>query len=471
METLEPLEAALMTGELLSSPLHSAALLIFSPPAEAGPGYVDEIFQDALTTVVDLDPRFRRHPHIGVDTAGIWMWRDDENIDMRDHVQRRTLPPGDRNALWKLISELHGEPLDRSRAMWMFYLIDGLDDGRFAFYIKTHHTVMDGIAGMRMLATALTTDPDRRSMRPFYATEPPEPAEQAAASRGLVRNPVSLMRSVLDTAASGVDLVRKLTPGNLSTLVGSIAEAAAVLPFGAPYTRFNGRLARERVAAGGSWPRSRIRAVQNLAGVTGNDVVTAVIAGVLRDWLIAHDELPKRSLVGLCPITVRSREQVAEEDVHANLFGLGLCPLGTDLKDPAERLAHIHQTMAVAKDQVRTRGANAANLLLAPSMGVTEVLLPMVPLAPRVRTGFNLAISNVPGPQTHMYWNGARLEEVYPVSTVYDGLALNATVFSYADCATFGYVSGQNVIPDIESFIQLTERALVELETAVGVAP
>ena len=212
METLEPLEAALMTGELLSSPLHSAALLIFSPPAEAGPGYVDEIFQDALTTVVDLDPRFRRHPHIGVDTAGIWMWRDDENIDMRDHVQRRTLPPGDRNALWKLISELHGEPLDRSRAMWMFYLIDGLDDGRFAFYIKTHHTVMDGIAGMRMLATALTTDPDRRSMRPFYATEPPEPAEQAAASRGLVRNPVSLMRSVLDTAASGVDLVRNLPP-------------------------------------------------------------------------------------------------------------------------------------------------------------------------------------------------------------------------------------------------------------------
>ncbi len=471
MDALEPLEAALMTGELLSSPLHSAALLILSPPADAGPAYVDELYEDAVTTAIDLDPRFRRHPHIGVDTAGVWMWRTDDNIDMRDHVQRRTLRSGDRHALWELISELHGEPLDRSRAMWMFYLIDGLEDGQFAFYIKTHHTVMDGIAGMRMLAGALTTDPERRSMRQFYAVEPPEPAEHAAASRGHVPNPLWVMRSVLNAAASGVDLVRKLTPGNLSTLVGSIAEATAVLPFGAPYTRFNGRLARERVAAGGSWPKSRIRAVQNAAGVTSNDVVTAVIAGVLREWLIAHDELPKKSLVAMCPITVRSRERVAEEDVQANLFGLGLCPLGTDLEDPAERLAHIHLAMASAKDQVRTRGANAANLLLAPSMGVTEVLLPMVPLAPRVRTGFNLAISNVPGPQTHMYWNGARLEEVYPVSTVYDGLALNATAFSYADRTTFGYVSGQNVIPDIESLVPLTERALVELETAVGIAP
>src|SRR5208283_940462 len=204
MDPLEPLEAVMMTGELLSSPLHTAGLLILSPPAEAGPKYVDELYQDALVNLADLDPRFHRHAHVGVDTAGIWVWRNDDNIDMRDHVQRRTLPAGNRNELWKLISELHGEPLDRSRPMWMFYLIDGLEGGRFAFYMKTHHTVMDGIAGMRMLAGALTTDPDRRSMRPFYAIESREPADHAASSRGLVPNPLSMMRSVLDAAASGV---------------------------------------------------------------------------------------------------------------------------------------------------------------------------------------------------------------------------------------------------------------------------
>ena len=109
-------------------------------------------------------------------------------------------------------------------------------------------------------------------------------------------------------------------------------------------------------------------------------------------------------------------------------------------------------------------------LLLAPSIAPT-VLLPMVPFAPRLRTGYNLPISNVPGPQTEMYWNGAHIEEIYPVSTVYDGMGLNVTVCSYADRVTFGYVAGREMLPDIETLIPLTERALDELETAVGVAP
>jgi diacylglycerol O-acyltransferase len=100
--------------------MHAAALLILSPPADAGPGYVDEQYRDALTSTAELDPRFRRHPHFGVDTAGVLVWRSDDNIDMRDHIERRTLPPGaDREALTKLISELHSERLDQSRPKWI----------------------------------------------------------------------------------------------------------------------------------------------------------------------------------------------------------------------------------------------------------------------------------------------------------------------------------------------------------------
>jgi diacylglycerol O-acyltransferase / wax synthase len=91
MDPLGPLDVAMMTAELLSDPMHAAALLILSPPAEAGPGYIDELYGDALTSTAELDPRFRRHPHVGVDTAGVWVWRSDDNIDMRDHIQRRTL--------------------------------------------------------------------------------------------------------------------------------------------------------------------------------------------------------------------------------------------------------------------------------------------------------------------------------------------------------------------------------------------
>jgi len=159
--------------------------------------------------------------------------------------------------------------------------------------------------------------------------------------------------------------------------------------------------------------------------------VTAVVAGVLRSWLIAREELPKKSLVAICPITVRARgrEPGADEAEHGNMFGAELCPLGTDLVDPAERLALIHRAMSWAKQQVASRGSGATMLLLAPSIALT-VLLPMVPFAPRLRTGYNLPISNVPGPRTEMYWNGAHIEELYPVSTVYDGMGLNVTVSS-----------------------------------------
>lgn len=470
MDPLEPLDAAMITAELLSDPLHTAALLILTPPADAGPGYIEELYHEALTDTAELDPRFRRHPHVGIDTAGIWMWRADNSIDMREHLQRRTLPAGGGSELlWKLIGELHSEPLDRSRPMWMAYVIDGLEGGRFAFYIKVHHTVIDGVAGLKMIADALTTDPERRSMRFMYASGPKQQVESADNSGGLIPNPLALARSALNGVTSGLNLIRQLAAAEASTLISRQGTAATVLPFGAPYTRFNGRLGRERTFAGASWPKSRIRAVQEAVGVTGNDVLTAVVAGVLREWLAANAELPKRSLIAICPVTVRSRGQGPDQDTHGNLFGLELCPLGTDLADPVERLTHIHRVMTWVKHQVASRGPNATMLRLAPSIGST-VLLPMVPFAPRLRRGYNVSISNIPGPQTEMYWNGARLEEIYPVSTAIDGQALNVTMCSYADRVTFGYVSGRKVMPDIGALIPLTERVLVDLETAVGVA-
>ncbi len=469
MNPVEPLDAAMLTAELLSDPLHVAALLILAPPAAAGEGYVDDLFQQGLAVTADMDPRFRRYPHIGLDTAGFWMWRTDDSVDMRDHLERRTLPAGaDRDALWKLISELHSEPLARSRPMWIAYLIDGLEDGRFALYIKVHHTLVDGVAGMQMIGRALTDDPEFRGAPPFFAVQR-KSGEGSGGIRRLLRNPVALAQTALSGVFSGLGFARELAMGEISTAVASIGAGVTVLPFGAPYTRFNGRLGRERAFAGVSLPKARIGAIREAAGVTANDVLTAVVAGVLREWLAALGELPDKSLVAICPITVRARdgqERTADER-RANLFGLELCSLGTHLTDDADRLAHIHRAMAWAKAEVARRGANVTTLLLAPSIGPT-VLAPLLPFAPRRRSGYNVSISHVPGPAGEMYWNGAHLEEIYPVSTAIDGQALNVTTCSYADRVMFGYISGRRVMPDIESVVPLTEYVLTELETALA---
>jgi diacylglycerol O-acyltransferase len=123
--------------------------------------------------------------------------------------------------------------------------------------------------------------------------------------------------------------------------------------------------------------------------------------------------------------------------------------------------------MSRAKYQVATLGADVTMLLRALSIAPT-VLLPGVPFATRLRRGYNVSLSSVPGPRTDMYWNGAHVDEIYPVSVAIDGQALNVTVCTYADRVTIGYVSGRSVIPDLSSLVPLTERALSELENAVA---
>ncbi len=247
-----------------------------------GPDYVDQLYREALTADYPVDLRLRRYPHRGVDTAGIWVWRDAETLDMKQHCLRHTVRGG-RNGLWRLIAELHARPLDRSRPMWMSYLIDGFDDGRFALFVKIHHSVIDGAAGFRMIADALSTDPASRSMPAFYAARQHESTVPPTGSRP---KPVRPLRSLIGAATSSFGLVERVATGEVVKLVDSLAGHTTTLPFGAPYTRFNGRLGPERVVAADSWPKDRIKAIQQAAGVTGNEAVTAAIAGALRHWLL-----------------------------------------------------------------------------------------------------------------------------------------------------------------------------------------
>jgi WS/DGAT/MGAT family acyltransferase len=469
MERMDPLDAAMVTAEPMSQPQHVAAVLILSPPDDASPEYVDELYREALFATDPIDPRLYRCPHRGWDTGGIWVWRDDENLDISQFVTRTTLPPGaGQDGFWRLVGELHAERLDLSRPMWTLHLIDGLDGGRFAFYVKIHHAVMDGVAGLQMIADALSTDPARRSMPPLYGAQHHEPTGVARSAGWRIPNPFTMLRSLVEGAASGAALVEKVVTGEVSNVVASLTTDTTMSPVAAPYSPFNSRIGDERTVGAGTWSKSRIRAVQDKAAVTGNDVVLAVIAGVLRSWLLDRGELPEQSLVTLCPITVRGHEH-GPDNGHGNQFGLWLCPLGTDLEHPAERLDLIHRSMSEGKQQVAGRGSGASLLLLVPTLALT-VLLPKVPFAPKVRTGYNVPISNVPGPVTEMYWNGAHVEEIYPIGTVYDGLTLTVMVCSYADRLGFSYLTSPDLMPNIGEMIGLTERSLAELEAAVGVA-
>lgn len=462
---MDPLAAAMMTGEALTNPLHVAALLMLSPPSGAGPHFVDDLFRDAMTRTDEIDPRMRRRPHVGADTLGLWTWQE-VDVELTHHVQRRILPGGsDERALWRLIADLHAQPLDRSKPQWMAYLIDGLSDGRFAFYVKVHHSLIDGVAGMQMIMDTLSTDPDCRSTLPFYAARPRRADDNAdPAPRGLP-DPAAMLQSAMSAANASIGLTRDILSGSTDYLLAAL-RGQSPFPLSAPFTRFNRRLGPQRAVAGTTVSLQRIIEIGNVAEVSVNDVLTAVMSGVLRGWLVAHDELPDRSLVGVCPITLRADGDSVQSG-PANLFGIQQCVLGTDLADPGQRLATIHESMRWAKEQVARSGSGVTALLAVPNLAPT-LLLSVLPLLPKWRTGYNLPISNIRGPTEDRYFNGAHLDSVYPISTVFDGLGLNATMFSYAGQVSIGYVAGRNLVPDVHTLIALTETALVELETAVG---
>ena len=471
---LETMDSLMLAGEKFGSAMHFGIVMILTPPPDIDPGgYIDQLYHDGLLTDRDVDPRLRRRPHRGADTGGVWVWRDVEKIDIHQHVHRVTLTPGSGPAdLWELVSELHGGRLDLSLPLWTSYLIDGLPDGRFALYIKIHHTVIDGVGGLAMIKNSLTRDADLRNMPPFYSDKtlgrrpPTKPGKSPDAKRSRIPSPFGAMRAVADAAAAGLDLTKRVATAEIANLIGAMVSDAVVPPFDAPQTRFNAKLGKRRAAAGISLDRERIRAVQDAADVTGNDVVTALIAGALRSWLHERGQLPDRTMVAMCPVSVRDRE---DNGGTGNKFGLGLCPLGTDIADPADRLSFIHLAMKNIKKQVTLNGSDAMLAVMGPAIGST-VVLPLLPFSTLLPPSCNMAISNVPGPRDEMYYNGAHLDEMYPVSSVYDGMGLNVTVCSYAGKIGFGYVTDAEVMPRIAELLPLTEQALAELETAFSVA-
>ena len=488
MALMDPLDAIMLVAESLGNPMHFGSAIVLTPPPDAPRDYLDRIYADTVSDHFEVDPRFRRRPHRGVETGGMWVWRDVDPV-LPDHVERVSLHGGTLEEVWELIGVLHAEPLPQDRPMWHAWLIDGLEDGRFVLYTKVHHSVVDGVGGLRLIGERTSPDPAERDMPPFHArrrraelARAGDNAESgpganplarafrwgAAATAGATSTLASAGGTAYGAATGAAGLAVRMVEGQVETLARGLTADDAPLPFTAPRTRLNGALDASRVFAAGSWPRARLRAVQQAAGVTSNDVVTALISGAMRSWLLEHDELPQDTLVAICPVSVRSRDEEDGAEAGGNAFGTAVSALGTDREDPLERLDVIHRSMDRAKSQVYRLGSLPSLTVAAPSI-LPTILLPMLPFDPHVPPGFNLPISNVPGPQETRYWNGARVEAIYPASVVYDGIALNVTVCTYDDQACFGLVAGGKAFPDVDALVPLVEAALAELETALGV--
>jgi diacylglycerol O-acyltransferase len=444
-------DAMFLLPESREQPMHVGSLQLFTPPVGAGPDYLTVLYQDALRGT-DIAKEFRRRPHRSLGTLGQWTWVDDDEIDLEHHVRHSALPPPGRiRELLALVSRLHGTLLDRHRPLWEAHLIEGLADGRFAVYTKLHHSLMDGVSGLRLLERTLSTDPGSRDVRMPFEERPR--ASRKAAGGGLLQLPLRGAQVARDLAV--------LAPRALQLAEQGMREAQIALPMQAPRSVLNTPITGSRRFAADSWPLGRIQAVGRAANATVNDVVLAMCASALRTYLLELDALPDAPLVAMTPVSLREEG----DDEGGNAVGTILCNLATHLSDADERLLAIRSSMRAAKGGLKGLNQLQVTALSAAVMG--PLAFAQIPgLQAAVRPPYNLVISNVPGPKKPLYWNGARLDGMYPLSIPTKGQALNITVTSYAGQMQFGLIGCRRSLPHLQRLLPALEEALAELEKA-----
>ena len=455
---LTPNDILFLYAESRETMMHVGGLLPFSPPPDAPPDFMRGVV-DELRAGVTLQPPWNlklRNPEFL--KSPVHYWVEEPNPDIEYHVRRSALPsPGDERELGVLVSRLHSSDIDFHQPPWETHLIEGLEGGRFAIYTKMHHALIDGFTGMRLLAHSLTTDPDDRTRPLFFAT-PPGPSTRRSAPPSAPRGLFDALKDQFSAARDVASVVRDL--------VRSLREPAhdIVGPLQAPMCVLNGRIGRNRRFATQQYPLEHLKALARAAGGTLNDVVLALTGATLRRFLLDLAALPSRPLIAMIPVNVRPKDDPG----GGNAVGSMLASLGTNVADPVERLDAVMASTRAAKEQLQGMSRNAI-LQLSALMMLPSGLQQLTGTSGRLRPQFNVVISNVPGPEQPLYFRGARLEAVYPLSIPIHGQALNITCQSYAGTLSVGFTGCRDTLPHLQRLAVYMRDAVAELGAALGV--
>ena len=435
MERLSGLDASFLYGETPETPTHTAPLWIFEPPPEGTSAF--ESFREHIKARLHLLPFFHRKLVLSPIQLDHPAWIDDDDIDLDYHVRQVALPkPGSDQQLRTLVSRLHMILLDRARPLWQFYVIEGLQGGRFAIYAKLHHAAVDGGAGMVIMETIFSSTPKPGDVLPPPAKKkeaPPNVFELISTSYA------SFFRQQQQFFQSWPDISKALA--NVGQRLIEDVDKRPELPTLAPKTIFNTTVSGQRSLGTCTISLSETKEIGKALDAKLNDVVMAISAGALRRYLKTREALPEESLITAVPVSLR---EPGNTDINNQVTTM-LCRLATEIADPVERLQAI-------KDSSKDSKARLADIKDVMPRDISWFGAPIVMTALARMSGqanlpdafppvVNVLISNVPGPRKEKYCVGAKMLHVYPVSAIGHGLALNITLISYLDQLDFGLIA------------------------------
>ncbi|WP_435979794.1 WS/DGAT/MGAT family O-acyltransferase [Psychrobacter sp. DM4] len=451
MRLMTAVDQLFLLLESRRQPMHVGGLFLFElPEDEQGPNsdFVYNLVQQMQTSTVP--PSFPFNQVL----ENLLFWKEDDEFDVEHHFRHVALPsPGRVRELLMYISKEHSRLLDRAMPLWECHVIEGIlpesegQPGRFALYIKIHHSLVDGIAAMRIVQKTLSQSPVDPVSLPIWSmvtrhSDKDKLIPEVQSTRRMIKEQLSTIKPVF------TELMDNFKHSGDEDYVGT---------FDAPKSILNYRISASRRIAAQSYDMQRFQTIAEQFDMSINDVVLAVCSGALRRYLLDLDALPSKPLIAFVPMSLRG-----DESASGNQISFLMANLGTHLADPARRLQLIHDSMNSGKR--RFRRMNKAQVINYSAIAYAwQGLNVLTGLFPK-KQAFNLIISNVPGSKKELYWNGALLKALYPASILVNGQALNITLASYLDRIEFCITACSKRLPHVQDMLSLIEKEITTLE-------
>ncbi len=461
-ERLTQLDNSFLVYEAHGAPMHVAATQVYEAAPLRGPDGSIEIdkIQTYVLSRLHLIPRYRqrlaytpirRHP----------VWVDDDRFNIRYHVRHSRLPrPGDEQQLKRTAARIFSQQLDLAKPLWEMWVIEGLEGDRVAIVSKTHHCMIDGVAGTDLMSVLMTPEPmEKIEPPPAWLPRPPPSSLELARGEAWrsLSGPFQLAhgatRLLRDAERARHDALERLrATGRL--VAGSISGASPTplnQPVG-PYRRFDWM----------TLSLDEIRAVRNRLGGTVNDVVLATAAGAVRRFLRRSRQVDVEGLDFrvMAPVSVRS---AGERGALGNRVAAWIVPLPIAERDPRRRLEILCEITHKLKEEKHALGAETLTQVLE---WTGSTLLSLGTRLATFGTPFNMVVTNVPGPQVPLFLLQSRMLAAHAMVPLMGNLATGIALFSYAGTLSWGVVGDWDLMPDLHDFVRALQHSFDELRSA-----
>lgn len=461
-ERLSEEDNVFLLAERPTTPMHVSAIQIF----EAGPlgtpdGGIDiAAIRDAYRRVLHEVPRYRQKL-AWIPLTGRAVWIDDPHFDLDYHVRHVALPrPGKLADLKRVAGRVVAHALDRHHPLWELWVVEGMEDGRFAMIAKTHHCMIDGASGVQLAQKLLAMTPETRLPEPPVHVPQPAPSDAE-----LLRDEVLHRMTLPLRMARGIQQMQAEV-GDLGAELRTRARAAADL-LGLAFSRasetpLNGPLSPHRGFDWCEMPLAELKAVRRKLDCTVNDVVLATVTNALRQFLRGRGVRPDETRFRVStPVSVRS---ASDRERPGNRVSSWIVELPIDEPDPLRQVERVREETRALKEG---RQADSIDMLMSAAELAPSGFLS---LGARLASGpINAVVTNVPGPQLPLYLLGARMEAIVPQVPLIEGIGLGIALISYDGRVFWGFTGDAELVPDLAALVEYIDASFTALASAAGV--